>query len=283
MVISKICYGPGVFFRTFEERKICLSDYKKNNRKELMKFRTLSNVMKSHNRVLIDTSSAYGKAHINIGNIQMENKTICTKLSAREQIIYGSNIRKAYYNAICQLKIDKADLYLMHWPVEKNYLDVWKQMEEMYEQGIVGGIGVCNCSARQLDKLVSIAKINPVVNQIECHPLFTREEERKICAENGIAVMSYTPLAREDDRIINNKRLNLFAKKNNKTVSQIILRWHIENNLIPVVSTSSIAHFQENIDVFDFELTEREVKYIDSLNLNSRLRYDSEKCDFVNL
>lgn len=180
------------------------------------------------------------------------------------------------------LDTDYVDLYLMHWPVEGKYIKSWKIMERLYEKGLAKAIGVCNCNIHHLEELRKQAKIMPMVNQFECHPLFTQNELREYCKENNIQVMAYTPTARMDERLFKTV-LSKIAKKYSKTVAQIIIKWHIQIGNIPIVNTSNLEHLRQNYNVFDFELTQQEVYEITKININSRLRYDPDNCDFRQL
>ena len=171
----------------------------------------------------------------------------------------------------------------MHWPVIRNYIDVWKQMEELYLQGKVGAIGVCNCHIHHLEEILSCGEVKPMIHQMEVHPLFTQNEMRQFCNKEGIQIMAYTPIARNDDRLLDSRILNNIARKYKKTISQVVLRWHTQLGNIPVVSTKSVKHYQENNHIFDFCLSEEEMNQITSININSRLRYDSDNCDFLEL
>ena len=118
------------------------------------------------------------------------------------------------------------------------------------------------------------------MNQFEVTPLFTQKELIAFCRERNIQVESYTPLARFDDRLMRLPVLKEIAEKYSKTVTQVILRWHIQLGLIPIVRTLNPEHQKENIDVFDFALTDEEISRIDAININARVRYDPDNCDF---
>jgi diketogulonate reductase-like aldo/keto reductase len=169
---------------------------------------------------------------------------------------------------------------MFHWPVTGVYLDTWKQMEQLYKEGYCKSIGVANCHQHHLEEIFSIAEVIPLVNQFEIHPLFTQKPLIEFCKSRGIAVEAYTPIARFDDRLIRLSVLNAIARKYNKTAVQIVLRWHIQNGVIPVVRSLNKKRQLENISVFDFELTEEDMHKIDSFNINARLRYDPDNCDF---
>jgi diketogulonate reductase-like aldo/keto reductase len=131
-----------------------------------------------------------------------------------------------------------------------------------------------------LEEIFKIAEINPMVNQFEIHPLFTQKSLIEFCKSKGIQVEAYSPIARFDDRLVRLPALNAIARKYNKTIIQIVLRWHIQNGVIPIVRSLNKIWQSENISIFDFELTEEEMGKIDSFNINSRLRYDPDNCDF---
>ena len=178
------------------------------------------------------------------------------------------------------LNKSNVDLYMFHWPVTGVYLDTWKQMEQLYKEGYCRAIGVANCHQHHLEAILKTAKVIPAVNQFEVHPLFTQKALIEFCKSRGIAVEAYTPIARFDDRLVRLPALNAIARKYNKSVVQIVLRWHIQNGIIPVVRSLNKRRQLENISIFDFGLTEEEVWKIDGFNINSRLRYDPDNCDF---
>lgn len=118
------------------------------------------------------------------------------------------------------------------------------------------------------------------MGQFEIHPLFTQKPLIEYYKGQGIIVEAYTPIARYDDRLVRLPLLKRLEKKYNKTFVQIILRWHVQNGVIPLVRSLTLKHQQENFDIFDFELDAEDMKAIDGININSRLRYDPDNCDF---
>lgn len=169
---------------------------------------------------------------------------------------------------------------MFHWPVTGYYEAAWKEMVKLYQEGYCKVVGVANCHKHHLEKLFSVSDIIPAVNQIEVHPLFTQKELIRFCWNNNIAVEAYTAIARFDDRLMRLPLLKNIADKYNKTIVQIILRWHIQTGVIPLVRSLNFKRQQENINIFDFQLTKEEMKAIDGININSRLRYDPDNCDF---
>lgn len=263
--------------------KILKLDFKSLKKESGLK-KILKYMDRNNDISMIDTSSAYGASEYIIGkNINNKNRNkffIVTKLSNKDQ--YNSNVEKALRLSLRKLNIDCVDTYLMHWPVTEKYLDSWKQMEQCYKKGLCKSIGVCNCNIHHLEEIKKIAEIKPMINQIECHPLFTQNDLREYCKKENIKVMAYTSTARMDDRL-KNTCIPELAKKYNKTIAQIILKWHTQIGNIPIFNTNSVKHYKENLNIEDFEMTKDEIMRISSANINSRLRYDPDNCDFRKL
>lgn len=233
---------------------------------------------------LIDTSAAYhnesaiGRA-IRISGVSREELFITTRVTNRQQ--FDSNIREGFFKSLKNLGVKYVDLYQFHWPVTGHYLDTWKEIEKLYEEGYIKAIGVANCHAHHIEEILTVCKVAPMVNEVEVHPLFSQKPLKEYCESHNIRMEAYTPLARNDERLRRNKILLSLAKKYNKSPLQIILRWHIENGIVPIPRSTNINRLHSNIDVFDFKLTKKEVELIDSININSRLRYDPDNCDFT--
>ena len=291
LVIPRIGYGSAIVLKYMWGNytyKTIIKYWIKNfltNHNQFVQDRALSKILNIDlpGKMLIDTSRAYAGSENVIGKkiSQKRNKYfITTKLCNTDQ--YNHSVEQGFKESLKRLGTDYVDLYLMHWPVEGEYIESWKIMEKIYKAGLVKAIGVCNCNVHHLEKIRENAEIMPMVNQFECHPLFTQCDLRNYCKDNNIQVMAYTPTARMDQRLYNTS-LPVIAKKYNKSVAQIIIRWHMQIGNIPIINTSSVQHFKENYNVFDFELTEEEINLINNININSRLRYDPDNCDFRQL
>lgn len=233
---------------------------------------------------MVDTSRAYAGSEKMIGetysNYERSQYQICTKLCNYHQ--FHDNVEEGLDTSLKVLGLDYVDLYLMHWPVMGKYLASWKEMERLYKKGKCKAIGVCNCNIHHLKAIEEVAEIMPMVNQIECHPLFTQNELREYCLEKKIQIMAYTSTARGDDRL-KKTVLDDIGKRYKKSITQIILRWHFQLGNIPIVNTSSVKHLKENADIFNFSLTEDEMRKIADININSRLRFDSDNVDFTKI
>ena len=232
---------------------------------------------------LIDYSSAYGDGSllqqaIQKSGVPREKLFITTRVSNYAQ--REGRVREEFLKFLQNMKLDYVDLLQFHWPVTGLYLDTWREMEKLYEEGYAKHLGVANCHQHHLEEILKICKYRPEVGQFEIHPLFTQKTLIQYYKDNGIVVEAYTPIARYDDRLVRLPLLKKLEKKYNKSFIQIILRWHIQNGVIPLVRSLSKEHQKENFGIFDFELSDEDMKLIDSININSRLRYDPDNCDF---
>ena len=233
---------------------------------------------------LIDYSSSYGDGSligraIRKSGIDRHELFLTTRISNQSQ--WKGNIRECFFQQLKGMGTDYIDLLMFHWPVTDVYLNTWKEMIKLYEEGYCRALGVANCHQHHLEELINSSNMIPAVNQIEVHPLFTQKELISYCKSLGIQVESYTALARMDDRLIRLPLLKKIGRKYNKTVVQVVLRWHIQSGLIPVIRSLNAKRQKENIDIYDFQLTPEEMLSIDSININARVRYDPDNCDFT--
>ena len=237
----------------------------------------------NHGFRLIDYSSAYGdgillQKAIQKSGVNREELFITTRVSNYAQ--REGRVREEFLKFLQNMKLDYVDLLQFHWPVTNLYLNTWREMEKLKDEGFVKHLGVANCHQHHLEEIFRICKYRPEIGQFEIHPLFTQKPLIHYYKDKGIIVEAYTPIARYDDRLVRLPLLKRLEKKYNKTFVQIILRWHIQNGVIPLVRSMSKEHQAENFNIFDFELSPEDMATIDSVNINSRLRYDPDNCDF---
>ena len=223
---------------------------------------------------LIDTAAKYeneeavGKA-IKQSGIAREELMITTKLW-RENLGYEST-KKAFETSLAKLDLDYIDLYLIHWPANaKNYEnwqkannDSWRAMEELVKEGKIKNIGVSNFWPEHLEPLFEAAEIKPVINQIEFHPGYWQPELTRYCKEKNILVEAWSPLAR--GKVFESEEIKAIAKKYNKSVAQICLRWILEHNALVIPKSSTPERIEDNFDIFDFQLNAEDIKTIDNL------------------
>ena len=215
----------------------------------------------------IDTAHLYG-------NEKGVGEAIRKSGIPREQIFLTSKIwhnecgegvtAKAIDRMLKRLNLPYVDLLLIHWPVG-DYCGAWKDMEKAVEAGKVKSIGVSNFKKKNLDDILKIAKILPVVDQVECHPYAPCDDLRKELDKINCYIEAWSPIGRGHAELLNEKILVDLGKKYNKSVPQIILRWHIEKGNIIFPKSSNPAHIKENANIFDFKLTKEEIGQIDGL------------------
>ena len=164
-----------------------------------------------------------------------------------------------------RLDLEYIDLILLHFPF-KDYMGAYKDLETAYEQGKVKSIGISNFENQKLEELCDSAKIKPVLNQIELHPYFQQNELRTRMEKYNTKIEAWAPLGHALTNIFNEEIIKKLAEKYKKTPAQIILRWDIQKGIITIPKSQKPERMKENFEIFDFEMTEDEIKEIDALN-----------------
>ncbi|KPN96178.1 aldo/keto reductase [Lysinibacillus sp. ZYM-1] len=185
----------------------------------------------------------------------------------------------AYDSSLEKIGLDYLDLYLVHWPgTDQNYLGVYKALEKIYQDGRVRSIGVSNFHVHHLESLMKEATVVPVINQIEFHPHLTQEEVRAYCNDKGIQVEAWSPLM--NGALLEEVLIQELASKYGKTPAQIVLRYDVQHNVVTIPKTMTATRMVENLDVFDFVLSDDEMTQLDALNDGLRCGPDPEKFNF---
>lgn len=229
---------------------------------------------------LIDTASMYeNEVGVGLGiresGIPREEIQVATKFWM-DGLGY-ENTLKAFDKSLKLLSLDYLDFYLIHWPAPKRgllYVDSWKAMEKLKDEGLVKSIGVCNFHTHHIDEILKVANHIPVLNQIELHPWLTQDKVLEYDTTHGIITQAWSPLAR--GKILEEEMLADLANKHSKSVAQIVLRWHIQRGVAVIPKSNSKDRIVENMQVFDFELDADEMASISALNNGFRTGVDPE-------
>lgn len=223
----------------------------------------------------IDTAQIYGNEEmvgeaIEQSGISRDQLFITTKLWNENQ--FFDHLVPSFEESLAKLKTDYIDLFLVHFPVTETRRPAWHKMEEIYESGKAKAIGVSNYTIKHLEELLRECKIKPAVNQVEIHVFLQQPELIDYCNKNGIVVEAYSPLAHGNG--LDDAKLKAIAKKHGKTTSQIMIRWCVQKNLVVLPKSVNADRIRENIDVYDFELDDQDMKDIASLDRDYRTCWD---------
>ena len=232
---------------------------------------------------LLDTAAAYrneaavGRA-IKQSGLAREELFITTKLWA--SAAGYEKTKEAFQTSLEKLQLDYLDLYLIHQPFGDIY-GSWRAMEELLKEGKIRAIGVSNFYPDRLIDLILHNEIAPAVNQIETHPFCQQTESQQLMLDYGIALESWGPFAEGRNNIFQNEVLTDLAQKHHKSVAQIILRWLTQRNVIAIPKSTHPERIAENFDIFDFELTDDEMKKIAGLDTKESLFFSHRDPEVV--
>ncbi|EMK08534.1 MULTISPECIES: aldo/keto reductase [Leptospira] len=223
----------------------------------------------------IDTARIYdneedvGQA-IRESGIPRKEIFITTKLWNADQ--GPDKTRKALENSLDKLGIDFVDLYLIHFPVTSKRMDSWKELEKVYHDKLCKAIGVSNYTITHLGELLKDSQITPAVNQVEFHPFLNQIHLLEYCKKHKIQLEAYSPLAHGQK--IEDPTISKIAQKYNKTPAQILIRWAIEQKIVVIPKSTQKKRIIENSKVFDFAISEEDMKILNSLDEDFRTCWD---------
>eukprot|EP00029_Vermamoeba_vermiformis_P011336 TRINITY_DN6206_c0_g1_i1.p1 TRINITY_DN6206_c0_g1~~TRINITY_DN6206_c0_g1_i1.p1 ORF type:complete len:304 (+),score=37.67 TRINITY_DN6206_c0_g1_i1:56-967(+) len=192
---------------------------------------------------------------------------------------------KACNNSLKRLGMDYLDLYLIHWPgvdgVDRNSKDngkiraeTWRALEKLHKDGKCKSIGVSNYTVKHLEELLKNCEYEPSVNQVEFHPMLYQKDLLEFCRKHEIVLEGYSPFAK--GKLIKNEEILGIAKKYNKTAAQVLIRWSLQHNVVCIPKSGVEDRVQENINVFDFEISEEDMKTLDAMNKNWHCTWNPE-------
>ncbi|MFC8181828.1 aldo/keto reductase [Rhodococcus sp. NPDC057297] len=218
---------------------------------------------------LIDTALRYetepgvGRA-VAASSVPRGDILITTKIPGR---LHGYDAAKeSARTSLANLGVDYVDLLLIHWPLPKvnKYVDTWRAMIDLQKEGLVKSIGVSNFTTEHLDRLAAETGVVPSVNQIELHPYFPQADLRAYHDEHGIVTESWSPLGRGSE-LLNADPIATAAERLGVSPGQVVLRWHVQLGAVPLPKSSNSDRQKQNLDIFDFELTDDEIDAISGL------------------
>lgn len=233
---------------------------------------------------LIDTAAAYaneeavGRA-IKNSDIPREEIFVTTKLWTQDCHSYEAT-KAAFEKSLNRLQLDYIDLYLIHQPFGDVYM-AWRAMSDLYREGRVKAIGVCNFQPDRLVDFIFNNEITPAVNQIEIHPFFQRKEDLRIMKEYGIQPEAWGPFAEGRNNIFQNEVLQSIGVKYGKSAAQVILRWQKQRGVVAIPKSVNPSRIAENFNIFDFELSDDDMSAISALDLNRSAFFSQNDPDVV--
>ncbi|MFC3418882.1 aldo/keto reductase [Salinicoccus hispanicus] len=229
----------------------------------------------------IDTASFYGNEKgvgeaIKASGLPRESLFITTKVW-NDDLGFEETLR-AFDISLENLGLDYLDLYLIHWPIEGKYTEAWRAFEKLYDEGKVKAIGVSNFHQQHLEDIFAMCRVKPMVNQLEYHPYLAQTEMRAYCEYHDIKLEAWAPLNRGG--VFEEPVIRELAEKYDKTPAQIILRWDVQNGVSTIPKSVNRSRIAENIDIFDFELSDEDMKRIDGLDRNQRIGKNPDNFSF---
>jgi len=233
----------------------------------------------------IDTAQVYGNEEmigqaIKDSKVKREEIFLTTKVWNSDQG-YEATLN-AFNESIKRLDVEYVDLYLIHWfKGYENSLSTYRALEELYKKGLVKAIGVSNYNIHHLQHLLDNVEIKPMVNQVETHVTLQNHFLHNFCKENKIQLEAYAPLmSRNISQLLENETMQEIAKKYNKSVPQVAIRWLIERGIVVIPKSVTPSRIEENFNVFDFSLSDEDMSKIRGLNTGRKIFAEFDNVDY---
>jgi 2,5-diketo-D-gluconate reductase A len=232
----------------------------------------------------IDTAEMYGNEKevgqaVNESGLSRDEVFVTSKLNNNHHAY--SDALTAFARTLDDLDMEKVDLFLVHWPLPAvgDYTETWKAMEEIYASGRARAIGVSNFNPHHLNRLFQETTVIPAVNQIEVHPYLTQDDVRAFNIEHGILTEAYSPIAQ--GKVLDDPVITSIAKRLGRTAAQVTLRWHIQRGDVVFPKSVTRSRIEENLRIFDFELTDEDMAAITALDRGERTGADPDTFNYV--
>ncbi|WP_434970952.1 aldo/keto reductase [Microbacterium sp. bgisy207] len=229
---------------------------------------------------LFDTAEKYGNedavgAGLRASGIPRSEVFITSKFNKENHSVDG--VKRAYDSALEAIGVDYLDLYLIHWPVPAldRYVDAWRGLVQLQEQGLVKAIGVSNFTVHHIDRIVEATGVFPDVDQIQLSVDIARVEQREYHRAHGIQTEAWSPLGRGGP-LLSDPVVGRIAAGHGKSPAQVLLRWHLDEEIVPVPRAMTHEQLAQNIDIFDFTLTPEELALLGSFDRGERAARDPD-------
>jgi 2,5-diketo-D-gluconate reductase A len=236
----------------------------------------------------LDTAASYLNeeavgAAIKASGIARDDLWVTTKLWIQHNPT-GSvedDTMRAFENSLRRLGLDYLDLYLIHQPLG-DYYSEWRAMQQLYKEGRIRAIGVSNFHPDRLVDLIDHNEITPAVNQIETHPFRQRAVDQNLMSERGVQIESWGPFAEGKNNLFTNPVLSSIAEDHGKSVAQVVLRWLVQREVVVIPKSVRAERMAQNLDIFDFTLTDDQMDKIATLDTGASLFFDHRDPAMVN-
>lgn len=235
--------------------------------------------------IFFDTSAAYGRNDEALGKAVLDSGKrkdikLMTKISNTQQ--RSDDIRRECEAHLKYLETDYVDYYILHWPQPGTYIRAYRTLEKLYEEGLVRAIGVSNCNIHHLKELAMCTNIKPTINQFEITPQLTQDALVNYCKAFDVMPVAYSALGEMSDNLHYAEPIRSLAKKYNKTTAQIVLKWNEQLRRPALTTTRNKTHFEESfLTNVGYELEEKEIYWINSVNDNIRVRFNPDTVDYT--
>lgn len=230
---------------------------------------------------LVDTAENYGNERgvglgLKASGVPRSEVFITTKFNKRW---HGTDlVRQAFERSAANLGVDYIDLMLVHWPNPKQdrYVQAWQGLIGLLEQGVVRAIGTSNFKPAHLDRIIAETSVAPDVNQIELNPYVARTQVREFHDKHGIVTESWAPIGGGSNSVLNHCAVTRIASARGRTPAQVVLRWHLQSGLVAIPKSAHPERMEQNLRVFDFELTDQEMDQLNALDEGEAAATDSD-------